>query len=329
MADSDPLLRRFGGALDAEQLLRAGDRVGIAVSGGADSVALLRLLSAVGGKRGLQLSVIHFDHGWRSGSGAEARFVAALARQQGLEIHLERASAVPQRDREQQARHQRYAFFQRLRAQGAVEVVATAHTADDQAETVLLRLLRGTGPGGLAAILPRRADGIVRPLLGFRRAGLRAWLQAQEQTWMEDASNLDLSHPRNRLRLQFIPELERSFNPALVQHLAELAELARAEEEFWTGYVGALWGALWVAEPGGGSIERGSLLGLPLAVQRRMVREGIRRIQHSLRGVDALAIEEILQWMADPDRHPRRRRLGRCLARTSARKLTLSLADTL
>ncbi|MGH9475482.1 MAG: tRNA lysidine(34) synthetase TilS [Terriglobales bacterium] len=324
-----PLLRRFAACLDRERWFKPGDRVAVAVSGGADSVALFLLLRAVAAPRGLQLSMVHFDHRWRDDSGEDAGFCAQLAAQAGVEFHLGRAATPPTRDREQCARRQRYAFFSALRAEARADAVATAHTADDQAETVLLRLLRGAGSTGLAGILPRRGDGIVRPLLRFRRAPLRLWLRSRNQPWREDPTNAELTHARNRLRLQFLPQLQAAFNPSLVERLASLAELARGEEEFWAAYLDSVWARLWRPAPGGGSFERSRLLTLPLAVQRRVVREAVRRVQGNLRGLDALAVEEILQWLAAASRHPRRRRLAGCQALLTAAKLGIYLADTL
>ncbi|MGH9485931.1 MAG: tRNA lysidine(34) synthetase TilS [Terriglobales bacterium] len=329
MAAADPLLRRFAQRLDREGWFAPGDRVAVAVSGGSDSVALLLLLRAVAAPRGLQLSVAHFDHRWRRDSAADAEFVAALATRLELPIHSGQASSAPLRDREQQARHQRYSFFTSLIAAGEVDSIATAHTADDQAETVLLRLFRGSSPAGLAGILPRRADGIVRPLLAFRRAELRAWLASQNQGWRDDPTNADLTHPRNFLRHRFLPELAAAFNPALVDHLATFANLALAEEEFWTAYLDPLWRRLWQPAPMGGCLSRRDLLALPLAVQRRLLRHAVRALQGDLRGLDALALQEILQWAASPSRHPRRRRLARCECLISAHKLELRLADKL
>lgn len=303
-----------------------GDRIAVAVSGGADSVALFRLLAEIAPAQGLQLSIAHFDHHWRPESAADAAFVRALAAEHQVGFHLGEAStAPPPRDREQVGRRQRYAFFTSLLRAGTTDFVATAHTADDQAETVLLRLLRGAGPSGLAGILPRRADGIVRPLLSVRRAELRAWLDAHHQAWREDVTNADLGPRRNLLRHRFVPELAAAFNPALPVHLAALASLAQAENEFWAGYLDPLLARLWTPTPAGGTLPRKELLVLPLAVQRRLLRAAVERLQGNVRGLDSLALEEILAWLASPARHPRRRRLALCSCLLTARTLELRL----
>ena len=324
----DPLARRLAAFAARHAMFAPGARIGVAVSGGSDSMALLLLLHALASAAGWQLTVLHYDHAWRPDSATDARFVAAVARRLGWPLRRARARApLPQADREQQARRARYAFFQRAAAASGLACVATAHTADDQAETVLLRLLRGTGPAGLAGILPRRslASGaatlLVRPLLWARRDELRAWLLRHRQDWREDRTNQDLHPRRNRLRLQFLPALAAAFNPALVRGLCDLAEIVRAEEELWAAALARAFARLWQPQAAGGRFPRADFAALPLALRRRLVREAVRAIQGDLRQVDFLAIEEVAEWAASAARHPRLRRLGRVECRVSARAL--------
>ena len=220
------------------ELLRAGDRVGVAVSGGADSVALLRLLIELRDELGIVLSVVHFNHKLRGkASDQDELFVAKLAEKFGLTLHMGRGDVARKAAREKAnledaARRARYSFFRRLTQGGLVDRVATAHTADDQAETVLAHILRGTGLAGLGGIHPTTEDGIVRPLLGVRRGDLRKYLRAKKQAWREDATNRDTSRQRARMRKKLLPLLEKEFNPKAVEHLAELAQLARKDEAF-------------------------------------------------------------------------------------------------
>src|SRR5215831_8147547 len=168
-----------------EEMLRAGHRVGVAVSGGADSVALLRLLLDLRAEIGIVLSAVHFNHKLRGkASDKDEAFVAGLAEKFGLTLHIGHADVArkakqEKRNLEDAARRARYAFFKKLTDSGLVDVVATAHTADDQAETVLAHILRGTGLAGLAGIHPVTKDGIVRPLLEVRREELRKYLRAK------------------------------------------------------------------------------------------------------------------------------------------------------
>jgi tRNA(Ile)-lysidine synthase len=216
-------------------LLRAGQRVGVAVSGGADSVALLRLLLELRAEVGIVLSVVHFNHKLRGkASDKDEDFVARLAEKFGLTLHVGRGDVArkakeEKRNLEDAARRARYAFFRRLTESGQVDCVTTAHTADDQAETVLAHILRGTGLAGLAGIHPVTNDGIIRPLLETRRGDLRKYLRTKRQAWREDATNKDTSRQRARMRKKLMPLLEKEFNPRVVQHLSGLAELARSD----------------------------------------------------------------------------------------------------
>jgi tRNA(Ile)-lysidine synthase len=219
-------------------LFRAGQRVGVAVSGGADSVALLRLLLELREELGVVLSVAHFNHKLRGkDSEKDETFVAALAEKHGLTLHLGRGDVKKKAKREKvnledAARRARYAFFRRLTEGGLVDVVATAHTADDQAETVLAHILRGTGLAGLAGIHPVTMEGIIRPLLEVRRGKLRKYLRAKKQNWREDETNRDTSRQRARMRKKLLPLLEKEFNPKAIEHLCALAHLARQDEAF-------------------------------------------------------------------------------------------------
>jgi tRNA(Ile)-lysidine synthase len=242
-----------------EDLLHAGNRVGVAVSGGIDSVALLRLLLELRRELGIVVSVVHFNHKLRGPeSDADQEFVAALARKHGLEFHSE-SGDVAQHAADQHsgveaaARELRYSYFRYLLgedfAEGdpqssprVIDKVATGHTLDDQAETVLMRLVRGTGLKGLGAIHPRIpvedlaheiSGEIVRPLLGLRRRELERYLKELRQPWREDSTNPDAGFTRNRMRQRVLPLLEQEFNPSVAENMAELAEIARGEQDYW------------------------------------------------------------------------------------------------
>lgn len=231
------LARRILPILTRQKLLRAGQRVGVGVSGGADSVALLLLLLELRDELGIVLSVAHLNHKLRGkASDADEKFVARLAAKHGLEFFSESVAVAAKARREKAnledaARRSRYDFFSRLVADGKINRVAVAHTADDQAETVLAHILRGTGLAGLGGIHPE-TECVVRPLLGVRRAELRAYLRAKKQKWREDATNKDTTRLRARIRLKLLPLLERQFQPLVVGHLASLAQFAREDEEF-------------------------------------------------------------------------------------------------
>ncbi len=231
------LVSRVSDAIAARGLLRAGERVAVAVSGGADSVAQLLLLIDLRKQLGVVLSVAHFNHRLRGkDSDKDERFVAKLAAKYGLVFRSGRedVGAKAKRDKanlEDTARRTRYEFLEGLVQSGHVDKVAVAHTADDQAETVLAHIFRGTGLAGLGGIHPE-VGRVVRPLLGVRRAELRTYLRSKRQTWREDATNRDTTKMRARIRKKLIPLLEKQFQPAVVEHLTTLAELAREDEAF-------------------------------------------------------------------------------------------------
>ncbi len=216
---------------------RAGERIGIGVSGGADSVALLRLFAELREELGIVPCVVHFNHQLRGkASDADEKFVAKLAAEHGLEFFAAREdiAAKAKRERanlEDAGRRARYAYFERLVKEGRVARIAVAHTADDQAETALAHILRGTGLAGLGGIHPQSGS-VFRPLLAIRRGALREYLRSKRQTWREDATNRDETRTRSRIRHQLLPFLEKKFQPAVVEHLCQLAELAREDNAF-------------------------------------------------------------------------------------------------
>ena len=278
-----------------QELLSAGDRVGVAVSGGIDSVALLRLLLELRHELGIVLSVVHFNHKLRgTESDTDQEFVAGSARAHDLEFLCDSDDVAGHAAKEHvsveaAARELRYGFFRYLlgterdknpsggevpsqseaenRSAGSaappqnhsLESIVTGHTLDDQAETVLMRLIRGSGMRGLGGIYPLLAieddDGemcgeIVRPLLAVRRRELEQYLHEIGQKWREDSTNADDRFTRNRLRKLVVPLLEKEFNPGVAENLAELAEIARGEEDYWDNEVSGWLGTVvqW-AEP--------------------------------------------------------------------------------
>jgi len=321
----ETLAQRVTRYIRRHKLLNPGDRVGVAVSGGADSVALLRLLLELRTELGVVLSVVHFNHKLRgSEADADEQFVADLASRNKLEFRSETGdvatySAEKRLSIETAAREMRYGFFRRLLIEGRMNRVATAHTLDDQAETVLLKVARGAGTRGLAGIYPqlsvsssqfsagRQASvagrqqvcaSIVRPLLGVRRKELEAYLIAEGQSWREDSSNRDLRHARNRVRHGILPRLERNLNPAVREILAETAEIARAEEEYWSAEVGRILQASAGHRPRdpGATVGLENFVGLPLALQRRLVRASAENFGLRL---EFRHVEEILDLISN------------------------------
>lgn len=204
----------------------------VAVSGGADSVAMLRLLADVAPKEGWRLHVGHVDHGLRAESSQDAEFVLRLAQRLDLPCHVRRVDVDGPGSPEENARNARRRALLQLADECGGLALALAHTMDDQAETVLARLLTGSGPTGLAAM--RARDGLIwRPLLGMRRDVLRDWLKNIGQAWREDASNADPRFQRNRIRNSLIPLAEEMINPRSSEALSRFASLCAEEEDYW------------------------------------------------------------------------------------------------
>jgi tRNA(Ile)-lysidine synthase len=313
-----------------QELLRAGDRLGLAVSGGADSVAMLRLLLELRSELGLVLSVVHFNHKLRgTDSESDERFVADLAGEHGLQFFasgedVAQHAAVHHLSLEAAARKLRYGFFSELMEE-ALDKIATGHTMDDQAETLLMRVVRGTGMSGLRGIQPRldAASGeIVRPLLQVHRREVVEYLTSLGQAWREDSSNRESRYTRNRVRQRLLPLIEKEFNPAITERLSELAEIARGEEDHWENEAAGWMGTVvqWVPRGKAGQDQSNSLVQIsasgaaanqsasapldavldrawlihePLAVQRRVIKAiG----QHAGIPLEFKHVEEILRF---------------------------------
>jgi tRNA(Ile)-lysidine synthase len=322
--------------------LHPGMRVAVAVSGGGDSVGLLRVLAAAASQIGLVLSVSHVHHGIRGVEAEDdARFVSELAAGLGMPFLLQRVNT-PDHVRKQRqtveeaARELRYAWFRELMSTGKVDAVATGHTRDDQAETVLHRLLRGAwteGLGGIHPIVTCPRGAILRPFLETRREDIRAWLVAIGQPWREDASNLDTMFTRNRIRHELLPQMA-AFNPRVVEQLAHLATIARDEQNWWDAELSRLLpgivlpgkpvrggGRAVTTRPDEGSVgmETARLRELAPAMRRRVFRAAAQQLGFTLNFAQTERLMELCR-----SERPRREQLASGLrADKSPRELRL------
>jgi tRNA(Ile)-lysidine synthase len=297
------VLERIAQFIARHQMLPARSRVGIAVSGGADSVFLLHALRELAPRWDLQLSVIHIEHGIRgSASTEDAAFVKNLASKLGLPFHIHSANVPAIRDNQEQAARQvRHAFFERLINSGALDRVATGHTRSDQAETVLYRILRGSGLAGLVGILPITKEGLVRPLLELDRLEIEAWLRERNIAWREDASNQNRNYARNRLRHEILPLLRETFNPLLDLTLSNMATVARDEELYWESTLPRPQ----PPAPSPQTLEVSQLTTPPVAVARRLIRRAIEAAKGDLRQIDFSHVERILEMASSQNGHDR------------------------
>ncbi len=279
-------------------MLIAGETVVVAVSGGPDSTALVHAMAALGREMGWSLHVAHLNHGLRQEAAEEAAFVAAMSQALGLAHHAESADVRSLAAREgfsleDAARRIRYEFLTRIAKEVGASAIATGHTLDDQAETVLLRLLRGSGLDGLAGIPPvRRGDAvrIVRPMLEATRAEVLAYLKEIGAGWREDPSNQNRDILRNRIRMVLLPALE-GYNPDVRRTLARVAGLLRDEAEVLRSLAAPGIAEALSGDSGSVRVSRTPFARLPAALQRRALREAVRRVRGNLNGVRFVHIE--------------------------------------
>ena len=307
--------------------IKPGDRICVAVSGGADSVALLLTLHAANAAKrdslGVGLSAVHINHNLRGEeSNADQQFVEDLCIALDIPLHLHHADipariATKKESLEEAARNARYDFFNTLLASGHADSVLTAHTLDDQAETVLMKLLRGAWTEGLSAIHPvitLTKGKILRPFLQTRRAEIEFFLKSINQPWREDSTNTDTAFTRNKIRHELLPQF-RTYNPNLDQTLANLAELAREEESRWQTELSRILPQLLLpGKPvrGGGravstapgqsavSIELDRLRALDPALRRRVLRAAARQLGARLNFDETSRLLALCGFRPDP-----------------------------
>jgi len=301
------ILEKVRRTIRAHGMLDHGDRVIAAVSGGPDSVCLVHILHRLSDEFGISLVVAHFNHGLRPGEDErETALVRAIA--QSLHLAFETEASPTLREVrtssiEELARDARYAFLEGVREKHGARKIAVGHHLNDQAETFLMRLLRGSGASGLAGIPPIRQGKIIRPLIDLTRTEIEDYLDENRLPFAIDSSNLRHGHLRNRIRLDLLPALLQ-YQPRLVQRLGETAATLREESEYLDAVARE-----WIEREGGRTpegdlfISRTAFLQLPAAISRRVtrlllleVKGNIRRIGHThIRAVHELAVSDKAQ----------------------------------
>ncbi len=278
---------KIRGTVRREKLFRRGERVLLGLSGGADSTALLLAMSRLAGEYRLKLRAAHVNYARRGReSGADQRLVRKLCRRLSipLDVYGARHGEIERMEGEgfqERARELRLGFFRSLCREHGLKKVLLGHNADDQVEGLLLRLLRGCGPGGLAGLAYRRKlPGLVllRPLLDCRREELLGYLEEEKMPFRIDSSNLGLDYRRNRIRNSLLPLLRREYNPRLDEAIHRLCGLVRDEDQ----YLGRVVGGLLAETKKRGYLRRGDLDGLHPALGRRLLREFIWRYRPGL-----------------------------------------------
>jgi tRNA(Ile)-lysidine synthase len=265
------------------EMVVSGTAVLVGVSGGPDSVALLHILQHLTCEYGLRLAVAHLNHGLRKEADDEAEFVATLSAGLGLACFIKKEDVSHYRHRhrlslEEAARIRRYAFYDDIAARHHFDKIALGHQADDNAELVLMFMIRGSGPVGFAGIPPVRAGRIIRPLIRLPRRDILDYLKTVGLAYVTDHSNRDMRFMRNRIRSHLVPLLRRSYNPKISAALNRLADIQREEQDWIEGIVDTLYRDVRLTDDANRlHLSITQLMRQPKAAQRRIIRKAIGR----------------------------------------------------
>ncbi|MBW2596638.1 MAG: tRNA lysidine(34) synthetase TilS [Deltaproteobacteria bacterium] len=286
-------------AIEKYSMLNPGDRVGIAVSGGADSVALLYELSILADEYDLALFILHLNHGIRGEeSDRDEAFVVELAGSMGIPADSERVSIPELIEKkggslEDICREERYAFFERMSQKHGLNKIALGHNLNDQTETVIMRFLRGSGLEGLKGFLPVR-DGIyIRPLIDSTREEIISFLEERDIRFVTDSSNADDIHLRNRIRNILVPELKASYNVRLEENISRTADILRLEDDFIRGSVEEII-ADWKIDRGNARINIRKLKKLHPALQWRLIKTVLENRSPARNGIGYLHVKSVV-----------------------------------
>ncbi len=298
------LYTRWARDVRSQKLFHSGQRVGVGVSGGPDSVLLFHFMKTLAGEVGFTLAAVHFNHRLR---GAESNGDEAMVRDLAGSLQMDfvrgeadvaRATRERHGNVEAVARELRYRYFFSLVDQDRLDLVATAHTANDQAETVLMRLLRGTGTRGLGGIYPLLEGKVVRPFLSVTRAEVMEEIAARKISYRVDSSNLNMNLRRNRVRMELLPELTRAYNPQLIPLLNQFADRARDDEACLEDLARERSKAWRMREGQEERIPVRALAEFPRAISRRVLRQMLQSVQGSSSGLTHVQIESLRRFAA-------------------------------
>ena len=288
-------------AIRARDLLSPGDRIVVAVSGGPDSVALLSCLVALSSRWNWDLNIGHVNHGLRGTESEEdAEFVEKLGNSFGIPVSIREARLKKQdakfakQSLQAYAREVRYQALETILQERNATKMALGHTADDQAETVLMWMLRGSGTGGLSGIPPKRGERIVRPLLDIPRRDILAYLEQRQLTYRMDSSNRQPVYLRNRLRQELMPHL-KEYSPGLVNVLSRQAEIIRDDHAYLEIMAAEAFHQICVTgDERRLQLDRTGLLALPIAIRRRVVRYGLQQLKGNTHGLRFDVVQRLL-----------------------------------
>jgi tRNA(Ile)-lysidine synthase len=295
------ILHKVEHTLSAHHMVEAGETILAGVSGGPDSVALVHVLQTLAPKFSFRVAMAHLNHGLRQDESLrDEAFVVSLARQLDLPLHVERQDVCGYQKShklslEEAARQVRFRFYHAVASKFGYERIALGHHSDDNAELILMFMLRGSGPLGLSGIPPLRDGQIIRPLIDIKRHEILNFLAEKKLDFVKDSSNADLQHLRNRIRSRLIPQLNAEYNPRLIDSLNRLASILEAEERWIKGLVQPIFEkAIVFANTGQIGLNISSLNQQTIAVRRRLIREAILRVKGNLRRITFVHTEAAL-----------------------------------
>jgi tRNA(Ile)-lysidine synthase len=299
--------------IERKQLFRPGETILAALSGGADSLCLVLVLQELG----YPLRIAHFDHRLRPDSGRDAEFVRRAADRLGIPVRVGQGdvagfAAGKKLTIEEAARKLRYDFLRRTAEELSIASIATGHTLDDQAETVLLHVIRGSGVNGLAGIRPASPGPtcrsgpirVVRPLLGLNHSQTQEYCRRSGWTALEDSSNADPAFARNRIRSRLLPELE-TFNPGVRAGLARLADIAGSQADFIAGAADEIWERTAQSDPRLVRIPQATFLSVHVALRRELVRRVVRHLRGELEDLAGRHVDQVTDFADSPPRSGR------------------------
>ncbi len=293
----DETLKKVRNTISRYQMISFGDRIVVGVSGGPDSVCLLDILNNLRNDLGIELVAAHFDHGFRPDEdGNETLFVKSLAMSLGLPFETQKAGSNMEGtgSLEEAARYARYCFFDEVKDKSSALKIATGHTLNDQAETVLMRLLRGSGASGLAGIPPVRDGRIIRPLINLTRDEVISYTESRGLKYVTDSSNYETHFLRNRIRLEVLPQL-KEIQPQVIELMGQTAEIMKRDDEWMEAEATA-----WVEKSAEISkkfrvrIPLSLFKQLPEALKFRIIRHALKISGGTLRRVTLQHIEDVI-----------------------------------
>ncbi|MDD4680395.1 MAG: tRNA lysidine(34) synthetase TilS [Clostridia bacterium] len=299
------MLQKVLHTIQSYRMLSPGDKVVVGLSGGADSVALLHILKEIQeGPLDIRLFAAHVNHGIRGEAARnDADFTQTLCSGWGIPFYLEEAD-IPslacslQQSEEEAGRHFRYGFFHKVLEKTGADKIATAHHKNDQAETILHNLIRGTGMQGLTGIQAVNEGIIIRPLLELTKQEILEYLDIHHLPYQEDATNKDSTYTRNRIRNRLIPVLEKDFNPDIVDSLVRMSRILREEEEFLTEYTRDLYRKYSKTLTNKLVFDLKPFLSCHTAIQKRLVRAALRDLRGDLDDVGSSHVEAVIKLAA-------------------------------